>query len=558
MWPFGLSIVGFIGFAASQPMTARLMEEIVNSLEAGDSANRYLLPLTAIVIFLFRGVSSFVGEYFNAYVGESVVRKIKLDLFEHLTVLPASFYDNQTQGMILHRLNSGAKKVKASITTALKTLIREGLTVIALLSYAFYLNWKLSLTFLLVAPILAVMVSYTAKQLKKIIRRNEGALGKAMQISKEMVGNYGVVRGFGAEQYEMARYQKMIDKSYKAHLQIRRLSAIFAPVSQVLVSIALAGIIFMLLDPETLAKNNAGELVGYLIAIGLIPKPLVALSGVSVVIQRGLIGAELIFALLDQKPEQDDGSYAPDKVATNIEVKNLSFNYPSTGIAVLKDISFSVSEGEVVAIVGPSGSGKSTIVNLLCRHYVVDDGKIFLDGVDLNEYKLSNLRQHISMVNQNIGMFDDTIRNNIAYGETYTEEEILAALKHAHAYDFVMNLPDSLDTKVGDNALRLSGGQRQRLTIARAFLKNASLLILDEATSSLDNESENIVNSAIEKLFKSRTTIVIAHRLSTILKADRLLVLENGEIVETGTHAELLAYGGYYTNLINSEFKKKA
>lgn len=552
--PFLISVIGFLMFAASQPMMAKLMEVIVDALQSGSSEDRYILPAVAIVIFVIRGFSSFLGEYFNAYVGESVVRNIKLELFKHLTVLPATFYDSQTQGVILHRLNSGVKKVKASVTNALKILIRDGLTVIALLSYVFYLNWKMSLIFLFVTPVLAVLVSYTAKKFRKITRKNEGALGKALQISKEMVGNYGVVRGFGAENYEVKRYQKMLDKSYRADLKIKKISAIFSPLSQIIVSVAVAGIVFMILDPDILAKHSAGELVGYLTAIGLIPKPLRQLSGISVVIQKGIVGGELIFELLDEPAEADNGTLNLEKIEGGLAVKNLNFSYPTGHEEILKDISFTVNEGEMVALVGPSGSGKSTLVSLLCRQYPIKDKCVFLSGEDINDYQLSNLRKHISVVNQNISLFDDTVRNNIAYGEAYTDDEIFTALKHAHAYDFISALPAGLDTMVGDNGFKLSGGQRQRLSIARAFLKNSPLLIFDEATSSLDNQSEAIVTKAIEQLARSRTTIVIAHRLSTIQKADRLLVLKDGNIIESGTHNELLSKGGYYSELFKSEF----
>ena len=554
--PFSFSILGYIVFAASQPMMAKLMEEIVNALQSGDSEQRYILPLIAVVIFLLRGFSSFVGEYYNAYVGENIVKNIKQDLFQRLTTLPASFYDNQTQGQILYRLNSGAQKVKASVTSALKVLVRDGLTVFALLAYVFYLNWKMSLIFILVAPILASLVNYTGKKFRGITRKNEKVLGKALQISKEMVGNYGVVRSFGAQEYEISRYQKMLTQSYKANLKIKKIAAIFAPLSQVIISMAVAGIVFMILDPAILAQHSAGELIGYLTAIGLIPKPLRQLSGISVVIQKGIVGGELIFELLDETPEKDVGQYSVEKVQANVEVDNLCFTYPGTDAEVLSGISFTVNEGEMVAFVGPSGSGKSTIVSLLCRQYDISQGTVHLGGVDINDYKLANLRKHISVVDQNIALFDDTVRNNIAYGEDYSDEEVYAALRHAHAEEFVLKLPKGLDTRVGENGLKFSGGQRQRLSIARAFLKNSPLLILDEATSSLDNESETIVTGAIEELAESRTTIVIAHRLSTILKADKLLVLGGGKIIESGTHEELLAQGGYYCNLFKSDFSK--
>jgi len=331
---------------------------------------------------------------------------------------------------------------------------------------------------------------------------------------------------------------------------------VFSPLSQVVISIAVSVIIFLLLDPTILAANTTGELVGYLTAVALIPKPLRQLSGVSVTIQRGIVGAELVFGVLDEAEETDQGTYVTEGVEGGIRVENLSFKYPSTEHNVLSNIGFHVEPGEMVAFVGKSGSGKSTLMSLLYRTYDVEAGKIFLDDVDVNDYRLSNLRQHIATVNQNIALFDDTIRNNVAYGDSeYSDEQVIAALKSAHAWEFVEGLPDGLDTIIGENGLKLSGGQRQRLSIARAFLKDAPILILDEATSSLDNESEAKITQAIEALAKTRTTLVIAHRLSTIMRADRLVVLNQGSIVEQGVHSDLIEKGGVYADLFHAEFE---
>lgn len=554
-WAFFLSIIGYLLFAASQPALAKLMELVVAAIQDKDSSQRIILPLIATGVFALRGLGTFIGVYFNGYVAASVVRVIQKQLFNQLLRLPAEFYNQHNQGEVLHRFSSGVSKIQSAVTSALKIIVREGLTVIFLVAYAFYLNWKLSLAFLMIAPLLAYVVSYVARRFKKITRSNETIFARILQVSKELIGNYAVVRGFGAEEYENRRYCSSLDHAFQQSLKIRRITAMSTPVTQFLVALAMAIIIYIMLGEQTLNQYSTPDLVGYLTAIALLPKSLKQLSGVGLMIQQGAIGSEIIFGILDEPVEIDKGTIELDRAKGFIEIRNLKYTYPGSNKQVLQDINFSVSPGEMIALVGKSGSGKSTLASLIFRLYNIEDGMIFIDNTDINHYTLRSLRKNIATVNQNIALFDDTIRNNVAYGDLeVTDQEILDALRHAHALEFIEELPDGINTMIGDNGLKLSGGQRQRISIARAFLKNAPILIMDEATSALDNESEAMVSSAIEELIETRTTIVIAHRLSTILKADRLLVMNEGQIIESGTHNELINRDGYYAQLYHSEF----
>ena len=554
-FPFFISIVGFALFAASQPVLAKLMEMIIGAIESQDSSARWTLPMYAMGIFALRGLGHFLGTYYNGFVGATLIRNVKAEAFSHLSVLPATFFDQQVQGKILHKINNGVSMIESAVTGALKTVIREGLTVIFLLSYVFYLNWQLSLTFIAVAPLVALLVGYTTRRLKKISRKSENALGTAMQVTKEMVSNFNVVRGFGAENYERQRYGNAINDAFDKQMKIRQLEAIATPVMQFVIAMAVAGIVFLLLQPDTLRENTAGQLIGYLTAVALIPKSLRQLSGVNMAIQRGIVGGEMVFQILDAPAEEDNGTVVKDTVEGLIEIKNIDFKYVASNDWVLKDFSITINPGETVALVGKSGSGKSTLTSLITRLYNAQNGEIMLDGTRIQDYKLANLRQQISIVSQHVTLFDDTIRNNIGYGDTkYSDEQIIEAAKKAHAWEFIETQEKGLDTPVGDNGLKLSGGQRQRIAIARAFLKDAPILILDEATSALDNESERIIKDAVETIMQNRTTIVIAHRLSTIQKADRLIVLVDGQISEQGTHEELIEQGGVYHDLCRAEY----
>jgi len=556
---FILSILGFMLFAASAPMLAKLMGVIFQAIETKDETARWSLPFLAIAVFALRGLGGFVGTYFNALVANQVLKNVRIQLFDHLTSLPTAYFDRNSGGAILQRLTGSVRLLSAAITDALKTIIREGLTVIFLLGYVFYLNWKLSLVFLLLAPLVALVVRYTTRRFRDITRDDESAQAGLMQSAKEMIDGNQVMRVFLGQSYEKKRYADAAANTFKRQMKIVKISALSTPVLQLLVATAMAAIIFMLLMPTTLQSHSAGELITYLTAVVLLPKSMRQLSGVNVAIQRGITGAEIIFKLLDTPPEADEGIFECTRAKGAISVNDASFRYPKTDTPVLKHISFDIRPGELVALVGVSGSGKSTIAALLQRFYDINKGSILLDGIDIREYRLANLRKQISLVSQNLVLFNDTIRNNIAYGamQGSSDEQILNAARMAHALEFIEDQPKGLDTIIGDNGLQLSGGQRQRIAIARAFLKDAPVLILDEATSALDNHSENQIQQALDKIMRGRTTLVIAHRLSTIEKADKILVMRRGKIIEQGKHTELIASkDGYYHKLYFSSNKE--
>ncbi|MCG8313031.1 MAG: ATP-binding cassette domain-containing protein [Pseudomonadales bacterium] len=534
---FALSIFGFLIFGATQPMLAKLMELVIDSIQNKNADARWLLPALALSVYLFRGIGSFIGSYFNTVVGAGVVRDLKLQTFQHLTKLPASFYDTNSQGKLIHNLNASVTQVQNAVTNALKTLIREGITIIALIGYAFYLNWQLSIIFLVIAPILLGLVNIAGKRFRKFARRNEAALGDAMQVSKELISNNGLVRAFGGQEYERTRYRFALDSSFKAQMKSRKIGALFTPIAQLIVSCAVAAIIFMLLSPTILETHSTGELIGYLTAIALLPKSVKQLGGIGVTIQQGLVGAEMVFNLLDAAPEKDEGDYAPETIEGKVEFRNLSFRYPGTDKLVLRNMSAIINSGDTAAIVGESGSGKTTLVSLLYRQYDVEDGTIFLDDIDINRYKLTNLRKHISIVSQDIRLFDDTLRNNVAYGdEHYSDAAIFEALTKAHATEFIEKLPHGMDTILGENGALLSGGQRQRISLARALLKDSPLIIMDEATSALDNTSESYVTHTLRALNKSKTVILIGHRPSTTKDA-KLIISLNANGCDSQTHS---------------------
>ncbi|MEH6504578.1 MAG: lipid A export permease/ATP-binding protein MsbA [Cycloclasticus sp.] len=551
--PFAISLFGFLIFAATQPALAALMEHLVDSLQTENRSDIFWVPVATIVIVFFRGIGSFLGSYYIAKVANNVVHTLRCEIFNKYTTLPNGYFDDQNSGHLLSRVTYNVQQVTSAATDAIKVVVREGFTVVGLLAYLMYMNWALSLIFLAIAPIIGLLVNYAGKRFKAISKRIQVSMGDITHVTSELVNNYRVVRSFGGEEYEKNRFKQASFSNFRQAMKMVQTGAINTPVLQLIVASALALMIYLAL----LLMTNAspGEFVAYITAAGLMPKPIRQLSEVNANIQKGIAGAESIFELLDQAPEQDHGDYEVDRVKGHIEIKNLSFNYSGIEDAALKNINIDIKPGMMVALVGKSGSGKTTLANLIPRFYRHQQGDILLDGVDVNGYTLKNLRQHISLVTQNVTLFNDTIANNIAYGALKNTplDDIKKAAEDANAKEFIEKLPDAWDTMVGENGVKLSGGQRQRIAIARALLKDAPILILDEATSALDTHSERLIQNALKTATLNKTTIVIAHRLSTIQAADLILVMDKGKIIEQGTHEVLIAHNSTYLNLINEQ-----
>ena len=558
---FLVSILGFVIFASTQPMLAGILKYFVDGLSNPEAVLfptvPYLrdlqllqaVPLLIVLIAAWQGLGSFLGNYFLAKVSLGLVHDLRVELFNKLLVLPNRYFDCHNSGHLISRITFNVTMVTGAATDAIKVVIREGLTVVFLFAYLLWMNWQLTIVMLAILPLIAIMVSSSSKKFRKQSKKIQVAMGDVTHVASETIQGYRVVRSFGGETYEEQRFNSASQSNTEKQLRMTKTSAVYTPMLQLVIYSAMAVLMFLVLYLR--GDSSAGDLVAYITAAGLLPKPIRQLSEVSSTIQKGVSGAESIFEQLDVEPEVDTGTLERERVSGRLDVRNLSFTYPGTERRVLNDISFSAEPGQMVALVGRSGSGKSTLASLIPRFYPHIEGEILLDGVEVEQYRLRNLRRHIAQVTQHVTLFNDTVANNIAYGDLAgaPREQIEAAAADAYAMEFIDQLPKGLDTEVGENGVLLSGGQRQRLAIARALLKNAPLLILDEATSALDTESERHIQAALDQVMKGRTTLVIAHRLSTIEKADLILVMDQGRIVERGTHGQLLAENGYYARL---------
>lgn len=570
---FAVSLFGFLIFASTQPMLGYILKFFVDGLNNPDAsffaqvpylrdqawlADLKLLqavPLLIVLIAVMQGIGSFLGNYFLARVSLGLVHDLRVSLFNNLLMLPNRYFDSHNSGHLISRITYNVTMVTGAATDAIKVVVREGMTVIFLFATLLWMNWKLTIVMVAILPVIGVMVSSASKKFRKQSKKIQVAMGDVTHVTSETIQGYRVVRSFGGEAYEQARFLGASRDNTGKQLRMVKTNAIYTPTLQLVIYSAMAVLMFLVLYMR--GDSSAGDLVAYITLAGLLPKPIRQLSEVSSTIQKGVAGAESIFEQLDEVPEVDSGVVERERVNGRLEIQGLSFAYPGTDKPVLHDISFTAEPGQMVALVGRSGSGKSTLANLIPRFYHHEHGRILLDGVEVEEYKLRNLRRHIALVTQQVTLFNDTVANNIAYGDLAGAplEDIQQAARDAYADEFIQQMPQGYQTPVGENGVLLSGGQRQRLAIARALLKNAPVLILDEATSALDTESERHIQGALDHVMTGRTTLVIAHRLSTIEKADLILVMEHGRIVERGTHAQLLAANGAYAGLHANHFK---
>ena len=553
---FLVAVVGFLLAAGGEAYFARLLGDIVDAYEAKDASDAWLFPLLMLVAAAVRAVGAVVGDFLMSRISFRIVHVIRHELFARLVTLPSAFFDRSAQGSLVSRLTYNTAQLRDTVTDAVKIVIQDGGKVIVLLAFMLYANWMLTLIFLAVAPVVGAIVRYASRRFRRISRRIQSSMGDATQIASEAVSGYRVMRIFGGEAYERDRFVAASESNRRQNLKMAATKAVSTQTIQLLVAIALALLVGLLFQPGVAAGMSSGDLIAYIGYAGLLANPIKKLSEVNARLQRGLAAAEDVFWQLDQTPEPDTGTRAVERVRGRIEFRNVSFRYEEAGRDALRDVSFTVEPGETVALVGRSGAGKSTLASLIARFYDATDGTILLDGAPVEEYTLAALREQIALVTQQVTLFNDTLRRNIAYGRLAeaTDDEIAGAVRGAHVDQFVDDLAAGLDTVLGDDGVLLSGGQRQRVAIARALLKDAPILILDEATSALDAESERHVRAALDAAMRGRTTLVIAHRLSTIENADRIVVLADGGVVETGRHEELMGAGGAYAQLYRSQF----
>lgn len=553
---FLLAILGFIIFASAAPLLSKMMGEIVDVLADPKPADANFVVFALIAIFAYRGVGTFLGKYFIARVGRGVVHSLRTVLFKHMLTLPSNYYDGESSGRLISRVIFDVSQVTGASTRALTTLVQDGLTVIFLMAYLIYLDWTLTLIFLALAPIIGGLVAFASKFFRKYSKRIQKSVGDVTQVTNESINAFREVRTFGGQDFEDKRFCGASEENRKQALKFELTNAINVPLNQQIIALGLGLMVYLMFDRVLNQTMGAGEFMTFITAASLIAKPLRALTDINSVIQKGVVGAESIFTVLDSEGEEDKGKIELEVVIGNVEINELSFKYPTSDDWVIKSLTAKAEAGKTYALVGRSGSGKTTLMSLFPRFYKAQQGRIYIDGHNIEDLTLSSLRRNVSIVSQQVMLFNSSILENIAYGELQSKsrEEVISAAKAAHADEFITQMSNGYDTVIGDNGVLLSGGQRQRIAIARAILKDSPILILDEATSALDTESERHIQGAMEEVMKGRTTFVIAHRLSTIENADQIWVMDKGEIIERGTHAELLNSQGAYANLHAMQF----
>lgn len=552
-WALGL--LGGVIFAASQVSFAWFAKQFGDgAFTDRDPQTIVVLPLLLIGVFFFRGLGDFTQTYFMGYVARSIVKQLRRELFDRLLRLPVAYYDRNSSPILLTRITHNTEQIGQATTDSVIVVIRELLTILGAIGYLFYLNPRLAGIALTMGPLVAWLVSIINKKFRRYSRRIQDSVGDVNRVAKEMLEAPRVIKVYNAQEYEARQFEVVNEHNRRSYMRWILTKGLSNPVVQMVTAVGSAFVLSIAIADAIALRMTAGDLLAFLTALVAIAQPLRALVGVAGPMQQGIAAGQSIFELLDETPEVSSGTLRVGRAHGAVEFNDVSFSYQTGRAAALHGISLSIQPGDTVAIVGRSGSGKSTLVNLLPRFYEVTAGAVSIDGRDVRDYELTNLREQIALVSQDIVLFNDSIRNNIAFGRPATIEDIERVAQAAHVSEFVRDLPEGMDTMVGERGVLLSGGQRQRISIARALLKDAPILILDEATSALDTESERIIQAALEQLMRNRTTLVIAHRLSTVEKANRIIVMEQGQIIEAGSHAELLAKGGQYATLHRLQF----
>ncbi|HJW55848.1 MAG TPA: lipid A export permease/ATP-binding protein MsbA [Burkholderiaceae bacterium] len=555
-----LAFVGMILTATTEPTLSALMKILLDKGFGGKPAFPiWSVPIFVIGIFALRGVSTFLTTYMMTWVSTRLLSQLRQQAFDRILDVPLGFYVTHSVGRVINSMMFEVEQIIDMIKNVLTSLIRDSLTVVGLMGYLLWLNWRLTLITLALIPLIAIVVRLTGKRLRKLSRDYLAINAQLTQVIEETTRANQVIKIFGGQQYETRRFEQRAAQQRSYLMRMASTFAATAPITQIITACAVSIVIVIALHQSSQGEATVGSFVSFITAMLMLLTPLKHLAEVNGPLQRGLAAAEVVFGLIDAPAERTSGTPLAQRAAGRLDFDDVSFAYPGQTQDALSHIDLSIMPGETVAFVGMSGGGKSTLVSLVPDFHSVERGEIRLDGAPIEGITLASLRAQIAMVSQQVVLFDDTVAANIAYGdESPDRQRIEAAARAAHLDDVIAHLPEGLETTIGDNGNRLSGGQRQRLAIARAIYKDAPILILDEATSALDSESERAVQSALDRLMQGRTTLVIAHRLSTIERADRIVVLDSGRIIETGSHEELLARNGAYANLYYLQFKKEA
>jgi len=551
-----IAIVAMLFYSGANAFVPFLMRDVIATLgDVGRGGGTYV-PLWLLLTFAVRGSTDFVAVYGLGWLGRRVIRDLRRELFQRYTELPAQFLDRSSSGILISKLTYNTEQVAEAISNVVVVVVRDTLTMLVLIGAMIYFSPTLSALVAVTAPVVAILVAMMSKAFRRYSTRIQASMGDATRVTEQALSGHRIVKIFGGKEYEQRQFDEINRRNYKVNLKIVATRAAGDALTQYSLAIGVSAVIWLAFSDRLSGELDAAIFMGFITAMGMLLAPLKRVININVSLQKGIAAGDSLFEILDQPAEQDTGTLPLERARGDIEFRHVSFNYDPNKGDVLKDVSLRVPAGTTAAIVGRSGSGKTTLVSLLPRFYPIQSGELLLDGEDVRDYRLADLRRQIALVSQDVILFDDTIANNIAYGvlEGTSRDEIERAAAAAYVMEFTGDLPDGLDTEVGERGVLLSGGQRQRIAIARALLKDAPVLILDEATSALDSESERRIQEALQNLMRGRTTLVIAHRLSTIENADCIVVLKDGRLVEIGRHDELLAQAGYYSSLYRMQF----